>query len=35
MANGDYYEGQMKYNMLEGYGKFRWKDGRSYVGEWA
>lgn len=29
-ASGDFYIGEFKQNMLEGYGEYYWKDGNIY-----
>jgi len=35
MADGNSYEGELKHNMLDGKGTFKWKDGRTYQGMWS
>ena len=34
-ANGKIYEGEFKNDLKEGYGVFKWPDGRIYAGNWV
>lgn len=31
-ANGDYYEGDFRENLMEGEGYYKWNSGESYTG---
>ncbi len=32
--NGDFYEGEWRDDMKEGYGRYAWANGSSYQGHW-
>ncbi|MEO0469578.1 MAG: hypothetical protein AAF206_08160, partial [Bacteroidota bacterium] len=35
LANGESYEGDFIHGRLEGFGTYRYLDGRKYVGKWS
>ena len=33
-ANGETYDGQFSEDKIQGYGVYKWTDGRKYTGKW-